>query len=53
MGATRTKKKKYLDACLELCKTFMSLTYSVDGMSRKEARAFEKHMAALPLKNKF
>jgi hypothetical protein len=46
-GAARKKKKKYLDACLARRKTFMPLSYSVDGMAGKEARAFEKRIAAL------
>ena len=46
-GAARKKKKKYLDACLERRKTFMPLSYSVDGMDGKETKVFEKRIAAL------
>ena len=41
------KKKQYLDACLERCKTFMPLVYPVDGVAEKEAMAFEKCIASL------
>jgi hypothetical protein len=41
------KKKNYLDTCLEYRKTFMPLSYSVDGIAGKEARAFEKRIATL------
>ena len=45
--AAKKKKDKYLDACLERRGTFAPLTYSVDGMACKEAKAFEKRVASL------
>ena len=38
---------KYEEACLEQRRSFMALICSVDGMAGKEARAFEKRIAAL------
>ena len=45
--AAREKKGKYESACLEQRRSFMPLIYSVDGMAGKDARAFEKRIAAL------
>ena len=46
-AARKKKKKKYLDVFLEHQQTFIPLSYPVDGMARKEAKAFEKRIAAL------
>lgn len=46
-AAARAKKKKYLQVCLENRRSFMPLVYSLDGMAGKEAKAFEKGLAAL------
>ena len=45
--ATREKKAKYLDACIQRRRSFTPLVYSVDGMACKEALAFEKRVASL------
>lgn len=45
--AAKVKKDKYLQACLERRRTFTPLVYSVDGMTAKEAQAFEKRVASL------
>ena len=45
--AARKKKKKYLDVFLEHRQTFIPLSYPVDGMPGKEAKAFEKRIATL------
>ena len=45
--AAKEKKKKYNDACLARRRTFCPLVYSVDGMTCKEALAFEKRIAGL------
>ena len=43
----RVKKAKYLKACPDQQRTFVSLAYSVDGMVGVEARVFEKCIAFL------
>jgi len=45
--AAKKKTYKYLDACLEMRRTFIPLAYSVDGMVYKEAKAFEKRVVSL------
>ena len=43
----KAKKDFYLQDCVERWLSFTPLVYSVDGMTAKEARAFDKHVAAL------
>ncbi|MEJ2330924.1 MAG: hypothetical protein P8Z33_13945, partial [Gammaproteobacteria bacterium] len=43
----RQKKDKYLDTCLEHCRHFTPLIYSVDGMAGLETQAAEKRLASL------
>ena len=45
--AARDKRAKYEKACLEQRRSFMALVYSVDGMTGKGARAYEKRIASL------
>ena len=47
--AENVKKDKNLDPCLARRKGFIPLVYSVDGMTGKEAKSFERRIAgALP-----
>ena len=43
----QAKKDFYLQACVELRRSFALLVYLVDVMAAKEARAFEKRIASL------
>ena len=43
----KTKKVKYLEACLARRRSFIPLVYSIDGMACKEAKAYEKGIASL------
>ena len=43
----KTKKHKYLKACLNWCQHFSPLVYSVDGLAEKEIRAAERRLASL------
>src|SRR5210317_239205 len=45
--AAKQNRDKYADACIERRRSFAALVYSVDGMGCKEARAFERRVAAL------
>ena len=45
--AAKQKKDKHLDACLERRRTFAPWAYYVDGMTWKEAKAFEKRVVLL------
>ena len=45
--AAKTKKDKYLQPCLDRQRSFVPLVYSVDRMTCKEARAYEKRVASL------
>ena len=43
----KTKKDKYLKACLDRRRHFSPLVYSVDGLAGKETRAAERRLASL------
>ena len=45
--AAKAKTAKYLQPCLERRQSFTPLVYSVNGMTCKEAKAFEKCIACL------
>ena len=46
-SAAKRKKDKYGSACRERRRDFTPLSYSVDGLAGKEARAAEKRLGAL------
>ncbi len=46
-GAACRKKDKYEEACLERCRDFTPMIYSVNGMADKHARAAEKRIAGI------
>ena len=46
-SCARVKKLKYLQPCAERRRSFTPLIYSVDGMTGREAQAFEKRIAHL------
>jgi hypothetical protein len=41
------KKSKYEEACLEMCRDFTPMLYSVNGMADKHAPAAEKQIAGI------
>ena len=45
-GLIQKKKKKYLDTCVDCRKTFMPLSYALDGIG-KEPRTFNKRIATI------
>ena len=45
--AEKEKKDLYLQACLEIRRTFTPMVYSSDGIARAEALAVQKRLAAL------